>query len=302
MRAYTNAIENLLQFNDIEFPAKKFSSILVVVSAVVSFLIAAFIYNATNMVFAVSSFILAFFMAQATAFMTLYFQARSRADYAEEYLPNLLELISTNIKSGMTPDKALLYCLKGESGPFRKNLRIITKESMTIKPLETALLDISKRYNSDLIHNSMILIAKGVRGGGNLSTLLDRTAQDIREVRSLKKEVLADVNLHALFLVFAAIVGAPLLFGTTSFLIDEIVWISEKTSNVFFTGQGKGFFYFAVAAVALNAFFASLLLGTIKEGRKREGLKYLPMFLALALGLLFLVRYVMQAIFFAISI
>ena len=139
----------------------------------------------------------------------------------------------------MTPDKALLYSMKGESGPFKEDLQRITKGTVTVKPLEAAMNEIPKRYNSELIRNSFMLISKGVRGGGNLSTLLEKTAQDIRDVRSLKKEVLADVNLHALFLVFAAIVGAPLLFGTTSFLIDEIMWISQRTSNAFFSGQGK---------------------------------------------------------------
>ena len=85
-------------------------------------------------------------------------------------------------------------------------------------------------------------------------------------------------------------------------MIDEISWISEKTANVFFSTQGTGFFYFAVTAVAINAFFASLILGTIREGRKRDGIKYFPIFLTLAITLLFLVRIFMQGIFSAIAI
>jgi pilus assembly protein TadC len=301
MREYDEVIGELLRFNDIAYSTKKFVKIMLAISLGLAIVIGA-IVSGVQPVYAAIIFLALPFLVHSIVLGFLYFRSKARADTAELYLPNLLELVATNIKSGMTPDKALLYSMRGESGPFNKDLKLVTKESVTVKPLEVALLEISKNYNSELIRSSFLLISKGVQGGGNLSSLLEKTAQDIREVMSLKKEVLADVNLHALFLVFAAVVGAPLLFGTTSFLIDEISWISEKTSNVFFSQQGHGFFYFAIAAVALNAFFASLLLGTIREGRKRDGLKYLPLFLFFSLGLLYVIRALMQAIFFSISV
>ena len=298
---YNKSIEELLRFNGINYSVKEFVKIMLAVSLAVSIVFAALL-SAIQPIYTVITFLFLPFISCGVIIGFLYFRSKARANVAEEYLPNLLELIATNIRSGMTPDKALLYSMKGEAGPFKKDLKLIAKESITNKPLEAALLDLAKNYNSELIHNSLLLISKGVQGGGNLSSLLEKTAQDIREVMSLKREVLADVNLHALFLVFAAVIGSPLLFGTTSFLIDEISWISEKTSNIFFTQQGYGFFYFAVAAVALNSVFASLLMGTIREGRKRDGLKYLPLFLLLSLGLLFLIRTLMQTLFFSIAV
>jgi hypothetical protein len=302
IKAYNQLIENLVNFNHMKIPPKTFSALLNVGTLGSAVIISAVLFTFYTPLHAIAALILIPLSVQLLVLAYLYVSSLSKADEAESYLPNLLELIATNIKSGLTPDKAILFSLKGECGPFREQIRQLTKETITTKSLEESFMEIPKAYNSELIQNSFILITKGITGGGDISFLLEKTAQDIREVRSLKREVLADVNLHALFLVFAAIVGAPLLFGTTSFLLDELSVLSQRASSIFLSTAGTGFFYFAVAAISLNAFFASIMLGVIREGSKRQGLKYFPLFLVLSIALLFTVRYIMQIIFTAIAV
>ena len=220
----------------------------------------------------------------------------------EEVLPDFLQLTASNINAGMTIDKALWYAVRPRFGVLAKEIEVVAKETMGGVDLKMALERFASRYDSLVLKRAISMINEGVEAGGQIGDLLNRVASNIQEQRSLMKEMSANVTTYVIFITFATVVAAPLLFALSGVLIEVVQNLGSAlggSSNVAasvgialsFSGNGVNqtdFRIFATASLIMTSLFSAMMISTIKKGNVKSGIKYIPIFIAISLTLYFI--------------
>jgi flagellar protein FlaJ len=221
-----------------------------------------------------------------------------RGRFVEEMLPDALQLMAANIRSGLTPDRALLFTARPEFGILEKEIKVAAGKAVAGEPLEETLLSIGNRIKSRIIERTFALIVEGMRKGGEMASLLEQTAEDIRNLKLLKKEIAAQVGMYSIFVFVSIGMAAPLLFGLSTYLVETMSNIGSAM-RIEQAGQYAGMVgglrisfvayppeflqYYSLAFLFMNSFFGSLLIGLLQEGTEKAGLKYVPMLLVMNL-------------------
>jgi hypothetical protein len=232
------------------------------------------------------------------------------ADFVDDILPDALRLISANIRSGFTPDKALLLSARPEFGPLEKQIIKTAKLTLSGEPLEGAIQVLPKNINSSAIKRSVDLLVEGMQRGGNIANLLDGLSDDIRQNKILKKEVQAFVMVYAIFIFFAAGIGAPLLYGISSYLVETMKELGGSINVntpmpgsvkfMAFTGikvETEFLMLYMISAITVTSVFGGLIMGLIQEGSEKAGLKFIPILFIISITMFFLVRTFVTKIF-----
>jgi len=255
----------------------------------------------------------AYFIVKSTAYQ------RSRR--IEGVLPDALRIISANMRAGMTVENALWSAARPEFGPFRDELSKVAADTFGGMPIEDAMLAMPERVDSRLLARSIGLMVGGLRLGGRMTDLLDRIAADISSRQSLQRQIDTSTTTYAIFIVFSALVAAPMLFAVSTFYSE----INEMTLSGFTQGMQVnsaasariassnlpillpskqadqiGFAdirLFSLGVIVITAFFASLLIAQIKEGEAHRGLSYVPIFVAAAMAVFILSIFGLEAAF-----
>ncbi|MBI2076071.1 MAG: type II secretion system F family protein [Candidatus Aenigmarchaeota archaeon] len=167
-------------------------------------------------------FFTSYFLFEITVYFWLSFSADSKGKFVENILPDALLLMSMNMKAGITTERALLMAARPEFGPLEKELSKAGKQVLSGKEIKYALLEIPRRIKSEVLDRTVRLIVEGIESGGELSDLLEQTAEDIQNTKLVKGEVQANVLMYGIFIFFAAGFGAPLLFGISTFLVEVL--------------------------------------------------------------------------------
>ena len=237
----------------------------------------------------------------------------SRTKLVEEIIPDALRLISANIKSGLTIDKALLVSARPEFGPLEKEIRIAAKETLSGESVENALFKISDKFNSKILRRSIELLTEGIRRGGDIPRLLDSLGEDIRQIKILKKEVSAIVMIYAIFIFFASAIGAPILYSISGYLVSTMSAIGSTVDVKQSFGAAVGRLpmssfkvaevtpefldLYSVVAMIITSIFGGILIGLIQEGSESAGLKFTPLLLIISLTVYFVTKNVVVGVF-----
>lgn len=229
--------------------------------------------------------------------------AERRKSEIENVLPDALLLISANLKSGVSIDKAFLMSARDEFGPLAEELRLTAMQMFSGEPVEESLMEMEDRNKSELFKETLKLLVDGIESGGNTAQLLESSADDIRNSLELQEEINSNIRMYVIFILMAAVVGAPLLFSIS-------VYMSETTANMWsgtnigdLQSQGQmglsfqapevdtSFFeQFSVMAIITINFFAAIIISEIKNANVKEGAKYIPIMITVSVVLFFLVK------------
>ncbi len=244
----------------------------------------------------------------------IYIAMEKRVTFVEEILPDTLELMAANMRAGFIPSRALVLSAREEFGPLAEAIKEAGKEMITGGSLEDAFRRLGNFVKSDILESTMKLINGGVKSGGELVSLLEETAIDIRRRQAIKKEVKANILMYGIFIVFAGAIAAPVLYALTIHLVAMMSQFGTATSTSadmpmsggMFSGAGGGgvelspefLFIFSIVSLSITTFFSGLIVGIIDSGKERSGIKYIPIFVIMAL-VIFLVSNGMLDAFFA---
>ncbi len=233
--------------------------------------------------------------------------ADSRARFIEQMLPDNLQLISGNVRAGMTVDKAIWLSARPEFGILEEEIRKAGGQTMGGAPLKKSMLEMAGRFKSDIFQRAMRLLTEGMESGGEMAKLLDETSTYIRTAQTMRKEINASVAMYVMFIVFAAALGAPLLFAISLHFVDSLGKISLpsapeaegviKLSTPAESVTTAELFYFALAYIFITSFFSSLIIGLIQTGREKQGLKFFPALFGVAVAVFILARVTVQSLF-----
>lgn len=304
-RRYREKIQELIIFSG----GKKSPSHFFHTSLIMSFVIALVMGVIVRQYF-LYIFLLVF--AAVFGFMhgMLYLAVERRSRYVENILPDALQLVAANIKSGFIPSRALVLSARKEFGPLSDAIKNVGKEMMTGKSLQESMEEMTKTIRSEVLSTTVTLVTKGVRAGGQLVSLFEETAIDIRRKEAIKKEVRANIMMYAIFIGFAGCVGAPVLYALSGFLIGTISSLGsminvpqDVTSKMplhmkFGIGISPDFlFLFSILAIVITSVFGGLIIGLISSGKEKDGIRYIPILVITSLAVFFTSSFLINLMF-----
>ncbi len=223
-----------------------------------------------------------------------------RRQRLEEVLPDFLQLVSSNIRAGMTTDQALWYAVRPRFGVLATEIEEVAKRTFVGEPLESALQHFVRKYDSKVLERSINLLVEGMRAGGEIGELLNKIAGNIQETNIMKKEMAANVTTYVIFITFATVIAAPFLFG----MAYQLIMVIKEVFSRIDVGPGAvagmpitisqgvisivDFRNFAIVSLLITSFFSAIIVSTIKKGDIKGGIKYIPAF-AISSIVLFLI-------------
>ncbi|VVC02237.1 Type II secretion system (T2SS), protein F [uncultured archaeon] len=252
-------------------------------------------------------------------YVALLLMADSRRRKVEEVMPDFLSLSAANVRAGMTIDQAMWYAAKPEFGILSVEVSTVAKRTFGGVPFNKAIDHLAERFNSKPVRRTVALIKQGIASGGQIADILERTADDARQMRILRKEISASLLMYVIFIVFAGAIGTPFLFAISGNLVAIIegVFLSMPASSgtaAASTGlssfampskptvSSADFFIFTILTSIITAIFSSLIIGVISKGSKKDGVAYLPFLLIISLTIFFVVNYFLEGFLANVSI
>ncbi|VVC00504.1 Type II secretion system (T2SS), protein F [uncultured archaeon] len=237
--------------------------------------------------------------------------SEGKGKFVEGVLPDALQLIASNMKSGLTTERALFVAGRPEFGLLQVELKNASKRISSGEQVERALIGISDKINSTVLKKTLWLICEGIKSGGQISDLLFQLASDLKTQQALEDESKSNISIYVLLILFASMLGAPLLFGVSSFVVQIISTQIEKTPKLnvqglpvggnmeaiksFATGERKAVspefvVLFSCVTLIFTSIFACLTIGAINTGKEINGLKYVVPIIAVSIIIFFATR------------
>ncbi|MFH1106790.1 MAG: type II secretion system F family protein [Candidatus Micrarchaeota archaeon] len=299
-----------------------FMILFTLIAAVLSGYVAQQFY-ADNALMAPLAAVSALVLVSALFYFVLYSSAENRARNVEDILPEALKIIAANIRAGMTIENAIWSVSKPEFGVFGQEIKRVSISTYAGKSIREALEEMTKRVDSKMFERSVHLLSEGIRLGGEMANLLDEVADTIKATKALRKEIMNATITYSLFIIFSAILVAPMLFSVSLYYteINERLLAKQMGSGIdpnapgasrllsgdsivsmSFQRKSQGVTaddirLFSLGAISITAFFSSLLLGQIQHGNAKRGVKFIPVFVPIALGIFYLIHSVLVSAF-----
>lgn len=240
-----------------------------------------------------------FILGLIIMFIYVYMDIRifNRTRKMEEILPDFLEVVSSNLKGGMSFEKSLWMAINQKFGILSNEIALAAKKVMTGQDVDIALTEFSLKYDSPMLKRSMNLIISQIQSGGEISAIIDRVVTDLKKTKTLKEEMSASVLTYMIFIAAIVIVISPVLFALSYALLNVIQSVtallgasmgnSNASMPISFSDVAidpeKFIFPFSFVAISITAIGSSMIVSIIEKGNVKGGLKYIPMFLVSSL-------------------
>jgi len=273
-------------------------------------------YQLVNLVIVLASawivmFFVVFVLVMLVAYFLLQVRIHKRKTVVEDVFADFLQITATNIRAGMSIDRALWASIRPRFGILAKEMETIAKKTMSGTELSEALDDFVRKYKSPILRRSINLIKKGAESGGQIADLLSKIAWNIQETKLMKKEMTANVTSYIIFITATSIFIAPFLFALSSQLINIMATVSSSVDissaqaamssmPISFSAGSISvgdFKIFAYSCLGITAFFSAMIVSTIAKGSAKVGIKLIPIFMLISFTLFTGFGYLLNAIF-----
>ena len=253
-----------------------------------------------------------FFAALFIMLIYFYFDLKiyHKTKKMEEQLPDFLQVLSANLKGGMTFERALWVAVKPRFNVLGSEMAKASKKVMTGYDMSRALTELADKYDSLMLRRTVDLMISEAESGGNISELIDRIVDNLKETRALKEEMSASAIAYVIFISVIVILISPLLFALSYHLLVLILNFIAKISSSLATQKGTNlpfvfsktnvhpddFRTFSIVAIFVIALFSSLIVSIVEKGDMKGGLKYIPIYVFGSLTLYFVFMKILGAL------
>jgi len=243
-----------------------------------------------------------------SSYSYLILRAERRARFAESVLPDALRLIAANLRAGLTIDRSVMLAARPEFGFFQWELKRVGGRVMSQGSFEDALREMGSRIKSKSLEATIDLLIQGVRGGSNLPNSLEKIADVLSSKEYVKKEIKTGVIMYVWFILFAMLIGAPLLLGISSFLVETLKGLQgsikfmktdviEGLPGTTLPLTVEFIKSFSLASLVMTSTTGSVVIALIKSGNWKNGLKTIPLYCIISITLYFLVGKLLHMMF-----
>lgn len=246
-------------------------------------------------------FILTFFtwfaiqiILAALVILSVYFYLNiriyKRTKELEDFLPDYLTLVSTNLKGGMNFEKSLWGAIRPEFNTLSKEIGIVSKKVATGNDVSEAIDEFSKKYDSPILRRSMDLLKGEILSGGSITGVIDNIVSNLKKIKALRQEMVASTLTYMIFMAAIVVFITPVLFALSKQLLVILLNLGERLSTSLTSSTVSiisfsvaaidplDFQLFSVLAIAIIAIFSSMIISTIEKGDLKGGIKYIPLF------------------------
>jgi len=242
-------------------------------------------------------------------------QIDTRRSKMEDILPDFLQITAANIRSGMPIDRAMVYSARPEFAPLTQEIQEFNKRIASGESLQSSLIVLSTRFRSRQLKRAVNLMIEGIAYGGGMVDLLERVAADIRQQQLLQKEIAGQLFMYSLFIIFASVFAAPLLFAVSVQMINITTSIWSGISSQLQGGKiqmagalsmftpkppsisAEDFKNFALATMIMVSTFAAFIVSSISSGVVSRGIRYVPAFILISLVIFFGAQSFLESLF-----
>ena len=236
-----------------------------------------------------------------------------RTQQMEDHLPDFLEVVSANLKGGMTFERALWGAIKPRFGILGSEMARASKKVMTGYDISSSLKELADTYDSLMLHRTFDLMITELESGGNVSKLIDKIVDNLKEIKSLKDEMSASSIAYVIFISVIVIVISPMLFALSFHLLLSLLGFIKKlslaTQNVSslpfnFSSANvdpKDFKIFSIVAISIISLFSSMIVSIVEKGDIKGGVKYIPIYTISSIALYFLFIKILGIFFVGIT-
>jgi len=225
-------------------------------------------------------------------YLSLNIKIYQRTKDIEKILPDYLQLVSSNLRGGLSFEKALWAAIRPEFGTIAKEVTMVYKKVMTGNDLSEALREFTTKYESPVLRRSFDLIIGEAESGGEIAMIVDKVIENIRKTKALKEEMNASTLSYMIFIGAIVIIIAPGLFALSYYLLNVMIGFSSQLTGmntpnmpISFSGESMkpaDFKTFSILAIIISSFFSALIVSLIEKGDVKGGVKYIPAFIVSA--------------------
>lgn len=320
-------LDNQLKVAGLKIKLAKLLTIFVIVDAIISFILLIIFrdlfqyYKGINIFISSLSYFVIIFFAIFVFFAFLFYgfltyKKVKRRNEIENVLPDYLELVAANVGAGMTIDQALWYAIRDKFGVFAEEMETVAKKVMAGYDLNKAVLEFTEKYDSQILKKSFVLLLESLESGGEVASLISKIAWSVKENQIMKKEIAGNVTMYTIFIGFAALVAAPLLYSLSHRII---IIMSELTGKIDLSSastvstklpiqsisqgiSGTDFKIFAFIMLFITSLFSGMIISIVKKGSIKEGLKNLPFYVVISIFLFLIFSVILTSLFSGIGI
>lgn len=210
----------------------------------------------------------------------------------EHDLPDFIDNLVSNLKGGISLEKGLLKSVRPEQKSLLREVTLINEKIMMGLGTLQALKEFRERFESPIISRTFFLVEEGLRGGGNLAAPLERISQNLKKIYALQEEISSNSSGFALVIRAIVMFVAPVLFALAitllTFIGNLFKLLSDTGDAISFAGELPQEFndylvFFSYAMIILITFFSSLITSELKNEKVYDALKYLPIYIVIAI-------------------
>ena len=257
--------------------------------------------------FVVQLFFATLFILMLYFYLDLKIYQRTRK--MEEQLPDFLQVLSANLKGGMTFEKALWSAVKPRFNVLGSEMAKASKKVMTGYEISKALTELTEKYDSLMLRRTVDLMISEVESGGNVAQLIDRLVSNLKETKELKDELSASAIAYVIFISVIIIAISPLLFALSYHLllliigfIGQLSSATQRVSNSPFVFSSVNvdpgdFRTFSMVAIFVISLFSSLIVAIVEKGDVKGGIKYIPIYVFGSIAFYFIFVKLLGAVF-----
>jgi len=246
-------------------------------------------------------------------YAVLEYNIEKRKAFVETVLPDYIQLTAANMRSGISLDKAMIAAARPDFKYFSDDIVLMDKQIYSGETMQNALVRLGTRYRSRQLQHMMRMMNESIRYGGSMNDLMRQMAKDLRNQAIIQKEISGQLFLYTIFITFAVLIGAPSLYALTNKMIGvtDTVWAGILKSNpnglpstgvAFISPTApkitiQQYYNFSIVAVIMITSLGALIVSVISNGSVVRGIRYLPVFIVVGLGVFYAVSLVVSTVF-----
>ncbi|MEM0475462.1 MAG: type II secretion system F family protein [Candidatus Norongarragalinales archaeon] len=201
----------------------------------------------------------------------------------EDALPDALKHMAFVLRAGGTTESALSEVANANYGLLSKDFKNSLHAIREGKPFNEVLLDQARRSGSLLFKRTATIIIDARRAGAGIADVMFQIAEDARDVSRIKRERYSRTTMHVIFLVTAALLLAPFIFGFTISIVNYInTGITGALPNAPKTNMCE-LNALLLLFIAVQTVITSIAIGIIREGKTIKYILYAPLMVLMSL-------------------
>ena len=250
-------------------------------------------------------------------YMVLEYKIDARKTKLEEILPDYLQITSANLRSGIALDRAMLLAARPEFSFLSEDVKDMNRRIFGGENFDVALRGFASKYRPYQLSHAVRINLESETYGGAMADLIEQISKDMRSQQMTQKEVSGQLFMYSIFIAFAGLIAAPVLYGLTAqmIVVTDAVWkgiLQQNPGGLPSTGVSflkpsppkitpETYHNFSFAAIIVICGFAALIMAAISSGSAVKGLKYLPVFIVIGILIFIVVQFVIAGIFSGIG-